>query len=71
MSNSLLLAIDQGNTNTVFAIFRDDKLIGQWRAATVTERTADEYAVWLHQLLELEGIDSGDIHDAIIATVVP
>ena len=71
MSNSLLLAIDQGNTNTVFAIFRDDKLIGQWRAATVTERTADEYAVWLHQLLEPEGIDSGDIHDAIIATVVP
>ena len=46
----LLLAIDQGNTNTVFAIFRDSLLVGQWRITANTERTADEYAVWLHQL---------------------
>ncbi|MBC6439445.1 MAG: type III pantothenate kinase [Rhodospirillales bacterium] len=71
MTSRLLLAIDQGNTNTVFAIFRDDNLLGQWRIATKTDRTADEFAVWLHQLLELDGIDGGKIEDAIIASVTP
>ena len=47
----LLLAIDAGNTNTVFAIYDGDNQRGQWRATTDTERTADEYAVWLAQLL--------------------
>lgn len=71
MSAPLLLAIDQGNTNTIFAIFEDDTLVGQWRIATRTERTADEYAVWLHQLLALGGIDSSKIADAVVASVVP
>jgi len=71
MTKPLLLAIDQGNTNTVFAVFRGDKLLGQWRVATKTERTADEYAVWLHQLLDMDGINTRDISDAVIASVVP
>ncbi len=44
----MLLAIDSGNTNTVFAVFdTDGSLKGQWRAAAKTAKTADELAVWL------------------------
>ena len=43
----------------------------QWRAVTETTRTADEYAVWLSQLLALEGLSFADLDAAIIATVVP
>ncbi len=67
----LLLAIDAGNTNTVFAVFRGDDLVGQWRVSADTGRTADEHAVWLHHLLSLKGLDAGAIGDAVIASVVP
>ena len=68
----MLLAIDSGNTNTVFAVFdTDGSLKGQWRAAAKTAKTADELAVWLRQLMALEHIDRNDIDQVIIATVVP
>ena len=71
MTTKLLLAIDAGNTNTVFAIYQGDEQRGQWRAETRAGRTADEYAVWLNQLLDHEAIDGRDIGAAIIASVVP
>ena len=43
----MLLAIEQGNTNTLFAVHDGERWIAQWRAATESTRTADEYAVWL------------------------
>src|SRR5277367_521266 len=67
----LLLAIDAGNTNIVFALYEGDKMRAQWRAVTQVSRTADEYAVWLSQLLALEGLTFADLTSAIIATVVP
>ncbi|MDA0997673.1 MAG: type III pantothenate kinase [Proteobacteria bacterium] len=68
----MLLAIDGGNTNTVFAVFDDaGALIGQWRAATKTAKTSDELAIWLRQLMALEKIDERAITEVIIATVVP
>ena len=67
----MLLAIDVGNTNVVFALYKDGELQCQWRAATQAPRTADEYAVWLTQLMALKNISATDITDAIIATVVP
>ncbi len=67
----MLLAIDAGNTNIVFALYEADKMRAQWRAVTQTSRTADEYAVWLSQLLALEGLAFKDLTQAIIATVVP
>ena len=51
----MLLAIDAGNTNLVFALVEGSDIKARWRIATDPRRTADEYAVWLHQLLELEG----------------
>ena len=67
----MLLAIDAGNTNLVFALVDSGEIKARWRIATDPRRTADEYAVWLHQLLELEGYAKGDVEAAIIGTVVP
>ena len=68
----MLLAIDAGNTNLVFALVDDDRQIrARWRIATDPRRTADEYAVWLHQLLALEGYAKADVGGVIIGTVVP
>jgi len=68
----MLLAIDAGNTNLVFALVDDDRQIrARWRIATDPRRTADEYAVWLHQLLALEGYAKNDVAGVIIGTVVP
>lgn len=50
-----LLAVDVGNTNTVLGVFRDGALIAHWRIQTIAERTADEYAVVLKALFELDG----------------
>jgi type III pantothenate kinase len=67
----MLLAIEQGNTNTLFAIHDGQTWLAQWRTATETTRTADEYAVWLHQLLAMNGFDFKTIDDCIISSVVP
>ena len=67
----MLLAIDAGNTNLVFALVDGQEIKARWRIATDPRRTADEYAVWLHQLLELEGYGRGDVDQVIIGTVVP
>ena len=68
----MLLAIDSGNTNIVFAVFGDDGTVaGEWRSSTAANRTADEFGVWLLRVLEMEGLKPDDITAAIIATVVP
>jgi type III pantothenate kinase len=67
----MLLAIDAGNTNLVFALVEGRQIKTRWRIATEARRTADQYAVWLHQLLELEGYKKADVTAAIIGTVVP
>ena len=67
----MLLAIDAGNTNLVFALVDGGEIKARWRIATDPRRTADEYAVWLHQLLELEGLSKSDVDAVIVATVVP
>jgi hypothetical protein len=67
----MLLAIDAGNTNIVFALVDQGEIRARWRIATDPRRTADEYAVWLHQLLQLEGFDRNAVEAVIVATVVP
>ncbi|HUO88406.1 MAG TPA: type III pantothenate kinase [Rhizomicrobium sp.] len=67
----MLLAIDAGNTNIVFAVSDGKETRAEWRAVTETKRTADEYAVLLQPLLQLQGVTFGDIDAAIIASVVP
>jgi type III pantothenate kinase len=67
----MLLAIEQGNTNTLFAVHDGDSWIAQWRAATESRRTADEYAVWLQQLLAMASMKMADLDACIISSVVP
>src|SRR5687767_14244086 len=67
----MLLAIDAGNTNVVFALLEDGEIRARWRIATDPRRTADEYAVWLNQLLNLEGYDRSVVTGVIVGTVVP
>jgi len=67
----MLLAVDVGNTNAVFALFSGRTMKARWRIATDPRRTADEYAVWLLRLLELEAVDRAAIARIVIATVVP
>ena len=60
----MLLAIDAGNTNVVFAIYEGRAIKARWRIATDARRTGDEYAVWLMQLLSIRGYHGqGDRHD--------
>jgi len=67
----MLLAADVGNTNVVFALFQGREIKARWRIATDPRRTGDEYAVWLFQLMEIEGFSRTDVTQVIVATVVP
>ena len=67
----MLLAIDCGNTNTLFAVHDGTEWRAQWRTATYSARTADEYAVWLNQLLSLQDLSLKDLTACVISTVVP
>lgn len=67
----MLLAIDVGNTNVVFALYEDRTIRSRWRVATDPRRTADEYAVWLLQLMQIQGFDRAAVDTIIISTVVP
>ena len=66
----MLLAIDCGNTNTVFSICTGSEFISTWRIATDQQRTADQYYVWLSSLINLGKIKV-DITDVIISSTVP
>ncbi len=67
----MLLAIDAGNTNVVFAVHDGTEWRGRWRVATRADRTSDEYAVWLLALLQLTGLRPAEIDRCVIGTVVP
>ena len=66
----MLLAIDCGNTNTVFSIWDGKQFLATWRTATEHQRTADQYYVWLSTLMRLQNIEA-DITDVIISSTVP
>ncbi len=66
----MLLAIDCGNTNTVFAIWDGARFLATFRASTEWQRTADQYYVWLSTLMKHEGLEM-DIDEMIISSTVP
>ena len=67
----MLLAINVNNTNIKFGVVDGDRIVGEWRQHTSAMRTADEHAVWLLQLMQMEGIDPKSITAAIVGSVVP
>lgn len=67
----MLLTIDVGNTNITCGVFDGDELAASFRITTKMPRTSDEYGMTLGNLLEKNKLSIGDIHDAIICSVVP
>lgn len=67
----MLLAIDLGNTNIKLGLFSGGVLARNFRLASSRERTADEYAVLLRQLLTLRDAPPDALQHAVIASVVP
>jgi type III pantothenate kinase len=72
----MLLAINANNTNVKFAVYDGEKAVGakavgDWRIKTEIGRTADQYVVWLNQLMLMGGLELKRIDSAIIASVVP
>ena len=67
----MLLCINANNTNVKFAVYDGEKPVGDWRLKTEAARTADQYVVWLNQLMIMAGLDLKQITGAIIASVVP
>lgn len=67
----MLLAFDVGNTNIVLGVFKDGKLIQNWRLETDNNKSADEYGMIINQLFSYEGLNIRDVKDIIVSTVVP
>lgn len=67
----MLLAIDVGNTNTVFALHDGESWINQWRSATDSTKTADDHASWLWRLADMQGVDLARINGCVVSSVVP
>lgn len=67
----MLLVFDVGNTNIVLGVYHDKKLVIDWRIATTTLRTADEYGIVVINLFEKAGLDYKDIDAVVVSSVVP
>jgi type III pantothenate kinase len=67
----MLLAVDIGNTSITVGLYISDKLGPCWRLASDNERTTDEYGILLVQLLERAGVNSREVNQIAIASVVP
>ena len=67
----MLLAVDVGNTQTVFGVFDGARLVHRWRVATEAERTADELGALVDRLLELRDLEFDDLGGVCLAATVP
>lgn len=68
---SVLLTIDVGNTNISLGLMKESKVCGSFRLTTKTPRTSDEFGIAITELLETNGLESKDVEDVIISSVVP
>lgn len=67
----MLLAIDVGNTNIVFGVYKGKELLYDWRISTDKNKTSDEYGLLFEQIFRYNGISTNDVDDVIISSVVP
>ncbi len=67
----MLLVIDIGNTNIVFGVYKDSKLLYDWRVASNKDRTSDEYGLLLDQIFRYNDLNSKEVDNIIISSVVP
>ncbi len=57
----MLLAFDVGNSNIVLGVFKDGKLVTNWRIETDNNKSADEYGMIVTQLFQYEGLQASDV----------
>ncbi len=67
----MLLALDIGNTNIAIGAFNNNELAASWRIATDSQRLSDEYALQLHNLLPMKGVEPATINSVALCSVVP
>ncbi|MGB9068592.1 MAG: type III pantothenate kinase [Candidatus Acidiferrales bacterium] len=67
----MLLALDVGNSNTVLGVFRDKKLVANWRLTTARDRTIDEYGIQTRDLFTVAKLKPEELDGVIISSVVP
>ncbi|MGL4731979.1 MAG: type III pantothenate kinase [Clostridium sp.] len=67
----MVFVLDVGNTNIVLGIYKDEKLVVDWRLSTDHKRSSDEYGIQVRQLFEQNNIKASDIDGIIISSVVP
>lgn len=67
----MLLAIDVGNTNMVFTVFREEEVIGSFRLMTDADRTSDEIGLYACEYFQRFGLQTNEVEDVVIASVVP
>jgi type III pantothenate kinase len=67
----MLLAIDIGNTHTVFGVFEKRKLLADWRMSSAVPRTEDELGTLVQTLCERRGLKKNAIRGVAISSVVP
>ncbi len=68
---AMKLAIDIGNTNITFGLFKDGSLEHHWRIRTVWDKTADEYRVLFDNFLDSVGTAAASVRQVILSSVVP
>lgn len=67
----MVLVVDIGNTNIVVGVYQNDEIIGSWRMVTRSEKTSDEYGIFILNLLKYNDIDYRKIKSVIVSSVVP
>jgi type III pantothenate kinase len=79
----MLLVLDVGNTNTVLGVFAKatkapaagsqqyERLLANWRVATIATQTVDEYGVLFRNLFAMDNLEAGAIHGIVVSSVVP
>lgn len=67
----MVLCLDIGNTNIEFGVFKDDKLIEQFRLSSKNNLTSDEIGLLITHFFDVRGICISEIDDVLIASVVP
>ncbi|MEW6227448.1 MAG: type III pantothenate kinase [Bacillota bacterium] len=67
----MILVLDIGNTNIVIGVYQDDRLAMSCRMSTDWEKTTDEYAMVIRNILSYHGLDVADISGVAISCVVP
>lgn len=67
----MVLVVDIGNTNIVVGVFKCNEIIGSWKMVTRSEKTSDEYGIFILNLLSYSDIDYKEIKSVIVSSVVP